>query len=170
MCQNVMFKIANYYKCSRLSYYNNYMNMINVKKWIDFIVITEYAIIRNQCAVIFSLTGDIAWYKLWWRIWYTVRSVILLLRCRCLHAKRHVVVQRVIDMSPCHRAYKPVLRFEPSDNVTSRPHAARQRAVWRASLASDGMTRRKSITDRLALCRDIASDNRAHKSVPNQLP
>jgi hypothetical protein len=45
------------------------------------------------------------------------------------HAKRRVVIRRFVAMSPCRLTYKPILRFEPTDNVTSRQHAARQRAV-----------------------------------------
>jgi hypothetical protein len=93
---------------------------------------------------------------LWWLIWYIVRCVdainlyhyrlfVLSLattrqsakRCvvaLCLavlslakHAKRHIVVRRVVPMSTCRLAYKPILRFESRNNVTSRQHAARQR-------------------------------------------
>jgi hypothetical protein len=49
------------------------------------------------------------------------------------HAKWRVVVRRVIAISPFRLAYKPILRFEQIDNVTSRQHSPRQRAVWRAS-------------------------------------
>jgi hypothetical protein len=37
--------------------------------------------------------------------------------------KRRVVVRRVVAMSPCRLAYKPILRIEPSVNVTSRQPA-----------------------------------------------
>jgi hypothetical protein len=60
------------------------------------------------------------------------------------HAKWCVFVRRIVAISPCHLAYKPILRFELSDNVTSRQYAAGQRAVWRTSLAIDRTTRRKS--------------------------
>jgi hypothetical protein len=50
-------------------------------------------------------------------------------------------------------ANKPILSFEPSENVSSRQHAARQRTVWRISLAAGRQTRC------LALCRVVASDN-----------
>jgi hypothetical protein len=73
------------------------------------------------------------------------------------HAKRHVVTWRVVAMSPCRAANKSILWFEPSDNVTSQQHIPRQRAVWRASLAT-GRQDESPTTRRLALCRDVASD------------
>jgi hypothetical protein len=83
------------------------------------------------------------------------------------HAKRRVVVRRVVAMLPCRLAYKPILRFEPSDNVSSQQHIARQRAVWRASLAT-GRQDESLTTRRLALCRVVASANTTHKNIPNQ--
>jgi hypothetical protein len=55
-------------------------------------------------------------------------------------------------MSPCCLAYRPILRFEPSDNVTSRQHSARHRAVWRVLLET-GRQGDSTTTHRLALCR-----------------
>jgi hypothetical protein len=71
-----------------------------------------------------------------------------------------------VAVSRCHLAYKPILRFEPSDNMTSRQHAARQRAVWRTSL-STGRQDKSPTTRRFALYPVVASANRTHKSVPN---
>jgi hypothetical protein len=75
-----------------------------------------------------------------------------------------VLVRSVVAMSPCRLAYKTVLRFEPSGNVTSRQHAARQRAIWRTSLAT-GRQDESLTTHRLARCPVFAS---ANKSVPIQ--
>jgi hypothetical protein len=72
-------------------------------------------------------------------------------------------------MSPCRLANQPILRFEPIDNVTSRQHAARQRAVWRTSLAT-GREDESPTTRRFALCTVVASAITTHKSVPNQPP
>jgi hypothetical protein len=84
-----------------------------------------------------------------------------------MHAKRRVFLRRVIAMSPCRLTYiyifkEPILRFELSDNVTSRQHAARQLAVWRASLAT-GRQDDSEITRGLALCRTVGSDNMSTK-------
>jgi hypothetical protein len=59
---------------------------------------------------------------------------------------------------------KPILRFKPSNNVTSRQQAARQHAVWRASLAT-GRQNESPTTSRFG-----ASDNTTHKGVPYQPP
>jgi hypothetical protein len=71
--------------------------------------------------------------------------------------------------SPCRLAYKPILQFDPSENVTSRQHAAHQRAVWRLSLAT-GQQDDSAKMRRLALCRVVASAKATHKGVPNQPP
>jgi hypothetical protein len=95
-------------------------------------------------------------------------------RCRLFvlslakHAKRRVVLRCIIAMSPCCLAYKSILRFKQSDNVTSRQHAARQPAVWRTLLAT-GRQDDSPTMRRLALCPVVASAN-THKSVPNQPP
>jgi hypothetical protein len=68
------------------------------------------------------------------------------------HAKRCVVVKRVVAMYPCRLADKPIFRFEPSDNVAMRQHAARQRAVWCASFAT-GRQDESPLTRRLVLFR-----------------
>jgi hypothetical protein len=70
------------------------------------------------------------------------------------HAKLCVVVRRDVALS---LAYKPILQFESSDNVTSRQHAAQQRAVWRAALET-GRQDDSATTHRLVLCRIVASD------------
>jgi hypothetical protein len=54
------------------------------------------------------------------------RAVVLSLK---RHAKRRIVVRCLVVMSLSHLAYKPILQFEPSANVTSQHHAARQRAI-----------------------------------------
>jgi hypothetical protein len=50
------------------------------------------------------------------------------------HAKRRVVVRRVVAMSHCRSVQIEGLAYKPSDRATSRQHAARKRAVWRAAL------------------------------------
>jgi hypothetical protein len=74
------------------------------------------------------------------------------------HTQRNVVVQGVVAMSPYCLAYKPILRFEPSDNVTLRQHAAQQHAVWRSSLAT-GRQDESPTSRRFTLCRVVASAN-----------
>jgi hypothetical protein len=107
----------------------------------------------------------------YWIIWtkyviYICRLVVLSL---AKFAKRHVVVRRVVAMSPCRLAYKPILRFEPSDNVTSWQHPSRQHAVWRTSLAT-GRQDTSPTTHRFALCHVLSSANTTHKGVPNKPP
>jgi hypothetical protein len=68
----------------------------------------------------------------------TARCRFIVLSSQARHPKRRIVVRPVVAMSPCRLTYKPILQFEPSDNVTSRQHAARQRAVWRAALETEG--------------------------------
>lgn len=51
-----------------------------------------------------------------------------------MYAKRGVVVRRVVAMSHCRSVQIEGLAYKPSDRVTSRQRAARQRAVWRALL------------------------------------
>jgi hypothetical protein len=72
-------------------------------------------------------------------------------------------------MSPFALTYMPILQFEPSYNVTSQPHAARQRAVLRAALET-GRQADSATMCRLALCRAVVSANATHKHVPNQPP
>jgi hypothetical protein len=56
--------------------------------------------------------------------------IVIAFSSRCLFvvlslaAKRRVVMRRVVAMSPCRLANKPILRFEPSDNVNrdNMPH------------------------------------------------
>jgi hypothetical protein len=50
-------------------------------------------------------------------------------------------VRRVIPMSHCRSVQIIGLAYKPSDRTTLRQRAARQRAVWRASL--DRTTRRR---------------------------
>jgi hypothetical protein len=71
-------------------------------------------------------------------------------------------------MSPCRLAYTPILRFEPSDNVTSQQHSARQRAVLRTLLAT-GRQDESPTTRRLALCPVIASTKAFQISYHNYL-
>jgi hypothetical protein len=59
-----------------------------------------------------------------------------------------------------------VIRILLYYNMKSRQHAARERAVWRASLAT-GRQDESPTTRRLALCRAVAIANTTHKSVPN---
>jgi hypothetical protein len=71
------------------------------------------------------------------------------------HEKRRVVVRRAVAMSLCRLAYKPILQFEQSGNVTSHQHAARQRVVWLATLET-GRQDNSATTRRLTLCHVVA--------------
>jgi hypothetical protein len=70
------------------------------------------------------------------------------------HAKLCVVVRRDVALS---MAYKPILQFEHSDNVTSRQQASQQRAVSGAALET-GQQDDSATTYRLVLCRIVASE------------
>jgi hypothetical protein len=65
------------------------------------------------------------------------RTVALLL---AKHVKRRIVVRRVVAMSLSFglHIYREIVKtsISASDNVTSQPHVARQRAVWCASLTT----------------------------------
>jgi hypothetical protein len=120
--------------------------------------------LERFCATCCRLpNGDLSYYCL------VVLSVTM-------HAKRPVVVRRVVAMSHFRSAQIEGLAYKPSDRATSQ-----QRAVWRTSLAtgrqddsakmrclarfaSDKTTRRKGDNKRYRLyCRYRAS-------VPNQPP
>jgi hypothetical protein len=91
--------------------------------------------------------------------------------------KRRGVVRRVVAMSLYRLAYIYIYIYTNSQSFDlsratmwqSWQHAARQRAVWRASLATDRQDKGPT-TLRLTLCRAIARDNTTHKSNPNQPP
>jgi hypothetical protein len=51
-----------------------------------------------------------------------------------IYAKQRVVVRRVFTISHCRSVQIEGLAYKPSDRATSQQRAARQRAVWRASL------------------------------------
>jgi hypothetical protein len=89
-----------------------------------------------------------------------------------MYARRRVVVRYVVAMSDCRSVQIEGLAYKPSDRVTSRQRAARQRIVWRASLEAgrqeDSATRFASDKKRFRLCCRYRQRNA--QSVPNQPP
>jgi hypothetical protein len=130
--------------------------------------------LRYICVIIWWLVlNTFAWWLIWYIACCVVDSdnatyiVVALSSCRPVSSEARQTARflwRVVAMSPCRVAYKPILRFEPSDKVTSRQYAARQRAVWRKSLAT-GRQDESPTMRRLALCPVVASANTTHKSV-----
>jgi hypothetical protein len=62
-----------------------------------------------------------------------------------MHAKWCIVVRRIVAMSHCRSVQTEGLAYKPSDRVTSKQHAARQRAVWHVVASDKGKVRQGAV-------------------------